>query len=85
MSTSISQSDVIFSITVEMNEEQTRALEALTLYGDDAFLRVFYEHLGKANLQKHEEGLKSLFNMIRNEVPKHILKVDTARRAFKNA
>ena len=47
---------------LELNEQELRALDALRGYGIDAFLKVFYQHLGRHYLEPHEAGLRSLFD-----------------------
>lgn len=42
--------------TVTFNEIGLRALDAMTGYGADAFLEVFYQKLGKAYMEPYEEG-----------------------------
>jgi len=52
-----------------LNEDEALALDALAGYGIDPFLEVFYKSLGRAYLQPHEKGLRSLFAGIRECVP----------------
>lgn len=59
---------VDMKVTLELNEREANALDALVGYGTDAFLKVFYEHMGKAYLQPHEAGLRALFEKITSEV-----------------
>lgn len=73
---------VSFDIYIALNESEARALYALTVYGIDDFLKVFYEHLGTAYLQKHEDGLRELFASVRQSLPPQLEKVDKARKAF---
>lgn len=51
-------------ITIRLTEDEAAALHALTEYGVDPFLRVFYNSLGTYCLQLHEAGLRSLFQTI---------------------
>ena len=53
-------------ITIRLTEEEALALDALAGYDEEAFLATFYEKMGKAYLQPHEEGLRSLFKSIRD-------------------
>ena len=75
-----------FEITIglQLTEMEARALDAITLYGTEEFLKCFYQNLGKAYLQPHEEGIKSLFETIKNELPKHLKKVDKTRDIWTN-
>ena len=65
--------------TLELDEEELRALDALAGYGIKPFLEVFYKSLGKAYLQPHEDGLRRLFETIRRDVPPALRRVDNAR------
>lgn len=78
----ISQSSIEVNIVLKLTESEARALNVLPIYGDDSFLRVFYEYLGENSLKKHEKGLISLFKIIRDELPKHLKKADDARNVF---
>jgi hypothetical protein len=68
--------------TIKLTEAELRALEALAGYGDDGFLKVFYEHLGKAYLKPHKAGLKSLFAVIRADLRPIMARADAAKKAF---
>jgi hypothetical protein len=70
------------SATMQFNEEELRALDALVGYGTDAFLKVFYEKMGKAYMQPHEVGLRTMFESIRQTVPGILRRPDDARRVF---
>jgi hypothetical protein len=70
------------NITLKLTEVEARALRELTVYGTDAFLKVFYQHLGKSTLGPHEKGLISLFETIKKELPKHLYKVDSVRQLW---
>lgn len=52
------------TVTLVLNEEEIRAIDALTGYGIESFLKVFYERLGRAYLQPHEAGLRSFFESV---------------------
>lgn len=69
-------------IILQLTEKEARALEAITLYGTEEFLKCFYEHMGKHCLQPHESGLESLFDVIKNELPKHLKKIDDVRAVW---
>lgn len=66
-----------------IDETEARALGAMAGYGDDAFAKAFYEHLGKAYMQKHEQGLMRFLNSIRSQMPGVLSRIDAARNAFK--
>ena len=72
--------EVTLRAAIELDEQELGALDALVGYGVDPFLKVFYEKLGKAYMQPHEAGLRSLFEKIRAEVPSALRKVHDARK-----
>lgn len=49
---------------LELNDAEVEALDALAGYGVDSFLKVFYEKLGRAYMEPHEAGLRSLFKAV---------------------
>lgn len=67
---------------IEVNEAELGALHDLVGYGTDAFLKVFYEKLGQSYMQKHEAGLRSLFERIKAEAPAILDRVNDARDVF---
>ncbi len=69
-------------LTISITEVEARAFDALVGYGTDAFLKVFYEKLGKAYLEPHEDGLRSLFKCFRKELPAILGRADRARKVF---
>ncbi|MBA4852066.1 hypothetical protein H1R81_16760 [Emticicia sp. BO119] len=72
--------NVIFKLT----EEEARALYNMTVYGADPFVKWFYSNLGKHYLKPHEDGLRSLFNTIKKELPPHFDKIDKVRKSIKD-
>ena len=52
-------------LTLEITEEELRALDALAGYGVDEFLRVFYQGLGQHYLQPYAGGLRSFLHSVR--------------------
>jgi hypothetical protein len=77
-----SQAKQEFTVILQLTEDEARALHDITGYGYEAFIKVFKEHLGKSYIEKHEKGAKSLFEVVRNVMPQHFYKIDTARNAF---
>ena len=73
---------VNLAIGFTVTEDEARALDAMVGYGDDAFIKVFYEKLGKAYMEKHEDGLRSFFASVRHHVPGFLSRADAAREAF---
>lgn len=78
----IQKPKVEVSATMQFSEAELRALDALVGYGSDAFLKVFYEKMGKHYMQPHEAGLRSLFESVRQVVPGILSRTDDARRVF---
>jgi len=77
-----SQSNIEFSMTFTVSESEARALDALVGYGFKPFIEVFYERLGKSFMQPHEKGLKSLFETVEAEIPKHLSRMSNTRKTF---
>jgi len=71
-------------IYLELEEGEARALEAICGYGPDAFVKWFYKNLGEHYLKPHEDAMRSLFATVRAELPKHLSKLDKARKFFKD-
>ncbi len=69
--------------TFTLDEAQLRALDAMTSYGFTAFKENFYKGLGESYLKPHEAGLKSLFQMISDNVPQALQKVYAAKEKLK--
>lgn len=72
-------------VTLVLSEDEAKALDALVGYGHKNFLEVFYAHLGKAYLQPHERGLKSLFESVRTgegSVSNFLKRIHDARDVF---
>lgn len=67
----------------EVDEEEARALDDLAGYGDDAFIKAFYENLGKAYMEKHEAGLRRFLQSIRRVVGPGLSAIDEARDKMK--
>jgi len=73
---------ITLEATLRITEAEVRALDALVGYGDDAFVKVFYEHLGKSYMQPHEAGLRLFFKSVRALVPGILRRTDDARLVF---
>ena len=82
MAKSIQRIHITYESVITINEDEMRALDALVGYGDDAFLSVFKEKLGSAYIRDHENGLKSFFKNIRNNVLPALKEVDKAREVL---
>jgi hypothetical protein len=73
---------ITLDVALKLNESEIRALDALAGYGAKVFLEVFYEHMGRAYMEPHEAGLRSLFDTIKAELPSIINRQTAARKAF---
>lgn len=69
-------------VGLRLTEPEVRALNALTVYGADAFLENFYKVMGVTYLKPHEAGLRSLFTTIGNDLRPILARLDNAHRAF---
>lgn len=79
----IEQKPVItISATFTVNESELRALEALAGYGDDAFIKTFYEKMGRVYLEPHEAGLREFLKSIREIASPILDRTDAARKVF---
>lgn len=77
-----SGADMDFKFFIKLNEQEAKALYTITSYGHKPFLEWFYNHLGKHYMKPHEDGLISLFETIKKELPQHFRKCDEARKVF---
>lgn len=73
---------VEMTLSFTVTEPEARALDALAGYGDDAFIKHFYEKLGKAYMRDHEQGLRAFLKSIRSEVAPILSRATLAREAF---
>ena len=69
--------------TITFGESELRALDAMTGYGVDKFLEVFYAKLGKAYMTPHEQGLRDLFKTIAYPVGQALGQVDECRKVLR--
>lgn len=69
-------------IVLELTEDEAMALDALAGYGTDSFLQTFYELMGRAYLEPHEAGLRSLFTAVREVIPNYRNRAQEARKIF---
>lgn len=81
----IGKPTVVLTATLRLNESELRALDALVGYGDDAFVKAFYETLGAAYMKAHEGGLRQLFQSARGVLPGMLRRAEEARRIFDDA
>ena len=74
-------------ITIELNESEAAALDAIVGYGADSFIKAFYKELGRSYLEPHEAGLRSLFEAVRSgdaSVSQFLDRAKQARYVFAN-
>lgn len=75
-----------FKVVLTLSVEEAQALDALVGYGGEAFvntfLPVFYKELGKHYMQPYEQGLKTLFDNIRSNIPQALHRIETAKKLF---
>jgi len=69
-------------VSIKLTESEVRALDALAGYGANAFLKVFYEKMGRHYLEPHEAGIRSLFETIQSELPPIMNRMTAAKTAF---
>ena len=65
-----------------VNEVEARALVDLGGYGVDQFIKAFYELLGRAYMEKHEDGLRSFLHSVNDFMPQILYRIDAAKKAF---
>jgi len=64
-----------------LSEEEVGAIDALSGYNHDQFIKIFYEFLGKSYMQKYEKGLRSFLESARG-IGAYIEKANKARESF---
>ena len=82
MAVVIERANLDLKIQFTINEDEARALDALAGYGDDSFIKAFYEKLGKCYMDRHEEGLRSFLKTIRDGLTPILSRTDEARKLF---
>ena len=75
---------VSFHVTLQLDEVQARALDAMVGYGIESFLTTFYK-MGTHYMQPYEGGMRSLFKAIEEQVRPELSKIDRARDAIRQA
>lgn len=68
-----------FTATFTVNEIELRALDALSGYGADSFIKAFYDFLGKAYMEDHEAGLRQFLSEIRGVANGQLHDIDRCR------
>ena len=85
MSQIIIQPSVKFQVTLVLTEQECRALDGLTGYDMDDFLRVFYTHMGKHYLMPHEAALRDFFANVRKTIPGALSDLERVRNKMNAA
>jgi hypothetical protein len=73
---------VEFKVNIQLSEREAKALKEIAAFGHEAFLKVFYEHLGKSTMQPYEAEIKSLFEVIRTTLSYQLSNIGKARQAL---
>lgn len=73
---------VDFKVTMELTENEAKALEAIIGYGFKPFIEMFYKHMGKHYLQPYESSAKALFEK-RQEITYQLYNIEQVREAVK--
>ena len=74
--------NIALNLQLTLNEAEANALYALTLYGNESFLKAFKKDLGSCYIESHEAGLIELFNSVRRIIPSLLSRVKEARSVF---
>jgi hypothetical protein len=72
-------------ITLELSETEAKALNEMTKYGIDPFIKGYKKFLGSYYIQPHEAGLKSLFETIDDHLPIELSKLEKYKKAICDA
>lgn len=73
---------VSMEVTLTLSEAEAGALAAIFSYGSDAFLEVFYKHLGTSYLHPYASGVKSLHDTVPGQLDRWLKKAENARKTF---
>ena len=76
------KTEVKTEVVITINEGEVRALNALTGYCVEAFIKVFYEHLGEYYMKPHERSLERLFDKFK-ELNSVISQIDELKDKIK--
>ncbi len=77
-----SKIDLDIKIILELSISEARALNEMVKYGDKAFLEGYYKQLGKSYMQPYENGVKSLFTTIKENLPYKLRDIDQIKEAI---
>lgn len=71
-----------FTVTLELTEDEARAMEALASYNHPKVLEVFYKHLGEHYMKPHAKGFLSVLAHFNENIPFWLKKIDDSRDVF---
>ncbi|MFA6087474.1 hypothetical protein [Mucilaginibacter sp.] len=74
---------VDFKVTLELTENEARALEAIIGYGWKLFAEFFYKSLGSHYLKPYEEAAKNIFAQ-RQNINFQLYNIEKVREAIKS-
>lgn len=83
MAKAIAEPTIDVRVRFEINYDEACALDALAGYGEDTFIKAFYEQLGEAYMRSHEQGLREFLRTIRSVVAPAMHKVEEAKKVLK--
>lgn len=79
----MTKAEVKLEVTLVLGEEEARALNAMTQYGAEAFLRCLSQGLSQAMVHSHGTGFRSFYDAVLSIGPM-LDRARAARDAFKN-
>lgn len=72
---------VIFELNLKLDEKEAKALEAMISYGFDNFKNAFYDKLGSWYMQPYEDGLRSIFYSIDNQIRPQLAQLEKIKES----
>lgn len=76
------QPTVLLNVTIQLNEEEARALQVIADYGATEFLEGFGQDVGAYRIRYYEAGIHSLFTSLQAELRPILVRTDKARELF---
>jgi hypothetical protein len=75
--------DLQLKVTFEISEEEAQALNVISQYGDEAFIKAFAEKLSPESMRLHNKGLRKFLKSCRESIPRILEQTEMARKTFK--
>lgn len=72
------------TIQITLNESEARALSAIFGYNPEGFIKGFYKQMGRHYLEPHAHAVPGLFSSVNSQLDPALLRVDKARKVFKD-